>query len=127
MRKLFALSLVVVGVAWGQADTRFETGDPSPLETGTISFANIETYPSFDVVFEDESGLTIVKIDLDTGNVTIADGIGMNEASRKFWKLLQQVAGRQENCDASPTTGDTRATTKGDPATSTNLKQLEMK
>lgn len=99
MKRLFALSFLAVSVLWGQEDTR-----SAPWEAGTISIGEIETYPPPGFVFENESGLAIVTIDMETGNVTIADGIEMNEASRKFWKMLQEVAGRQEDYDCSATT-----------------------
>ncbi len=106
MKRLLVLSLIALGIAWGQADTgtgtEFRLWSYSPH---WLSFDDIESHPS-DIEFMD-GGVAIVKIDMETGNVTIADGIGMNEASRKFWKILQEVAGRPAGCDDSPTTGST--------------------
>lgn len=103
MKKLLVLILLAFSVLCGQ-EGQLEISN-SPFSRGdAIAFADFEVHQPSDFAFVDDSGLAIVTIDMETGNVTIADSVGMNEASRKFWKMLQEVVGRQEKCDCSSNT-----------------------
>ncbi len=78
------LMAVILAVAMGAQTVKNE-------ETETISFGDIEWMrPPTTVEFYNLDKL-VVLIDLKTGNVEIAKDLDMNEASRLFWKVLQEA------------------------------------
>lgn len=63
---------------WGEGGETFEAIDwdmKPATKVAKVSFHN-----------EDRE---IIVIDLETGNVTLAEGLEMDEASREFWKILR--------------------------------------
>ncbi len=53
--------------------------------------------PATTIDFYNDSG-KILSVDLKTGNVEIAEDLDMNEASKLFWKILQQSFGDKDPC-----------------------------